>query len=181
MDYIKSHPYLTSALAATSLGLLCLYCCYGSDDCSVFTCKRTPFHSIIKYELSQAEKETCARTWMENYVRSVLLKRVAPQADPDSAPAQTTEQLHRLIATEKGLLKAEDFEHVQKIIEVYSKALLCETRKAHSEARKVLYAEKRWREYAEKVLDQQKTEVKVFNKATMEILSIANIKANVFN
>jgi len=31
------------------------------------------------------------------------------------------------------------------------------------------------------VLEQQKREVKIFNKATMEILSIANIKANVFN
>lgn len=33
------------------------------------------------------------------------------------------------IATEKGLLKREGFQHVQKIIEVYSKALLVNMRK----------------------------------------------------
>ena len=39
---------------------------------------------------------------------------------------QNVEELHSCIATEKGLLAREDFEHIQKVIEVYSKALLCE-------------------------------------------------------
>ena len=37
-------------------------------------------------------------------------------------------ELGDCIATEKGLLKREDFEHIQKIIEVYSKALLAKMR-----------------------------------------------------
>ena len=40
----------------------------------------------------------------------------------------TTNELRSCIATEKGLLTHEDFEHIQKVIEVYSKALLCEIR-----------------------------------------------------
>ena len=39
---------------------------------------------------------------------------------------QNVDELHSCIATEKGLLAREDFEHIQKVIEVYSKALLCE-------------------------------------------------------
>ena len=35
------------------------------------------------------------------------------------------------VATEKGLLKRDDFQHIQKIIEVYSKALLAKLRKKH--------------------------------------------------
>ena len=35
------------------------------------------------------------------------------------------EQLGNCIATEKGLLKKEDYDHIQKVIEIYSKALLC--------------------------------------------------------
>jgi len=36
-------------------------------------------------------------------------------------------------------------------------------------------------EYTLLVFEQQKEEIKIFNKATMEVLSIANIKATVFN
>jgi len=39
----------------------------------------------------------------------------------------------------------------------------------------------RWPQYVETVMDQVQKEIKVFNKATIEILSIANIKSNVFN
>ena len=86
-----------------------------------------------------------------------------------------------MIATEKGLLKEKDFDHVQRIIEVYSKALLCETRKEHLAQRAAPYNSRNWAEYQQLVLQQQMREVKVFNKATMEILSIANIKTYVFN
>ena len=44
---------------------------------------------------------------------------------------QNVEELHSCIATEKGLLEREDFEHIQKVIEVYSKALLCDLRQKH--------------------------------------------------
>ena len=41
------------------------------------------------------------------------------------------EDLGNCIATEKGLLKREDFEHIQKVIEVYSKAVLRPLRLEH--------------------------------------------------
>jgi hypothetical protein len=67
---------------------------------------------------------------MEKYVRSVLLKR--PTKAQDSNPAAPHgDGLRRVIASEKGLLKADDFDHIQKIIEVYSKSLLCEMRQQH--------------------------------------------------
>lgn len=44
---------------------------------------------------------------------------------------QHPDELRSCIATEKGLLTQADFEHIQKVIEVYSKALLCEVRQKH--------------------------------------------------
>ena len=41
------------------------------------------------------------------------------------------EDLGDCVATEKGLLKRDDFQHIQKIIEVYSKALLAKLRDQH--------------------------------------------------
>ena len=52
-----------------------------------------------------------------------------------------------MIVTEKGLLKQEDFDHVQKIIEVYSKALLFEMWKEHAEQRLKLYQDQNWTNY----------------------------------
>ena len=36
--------------------------------------KVTPFHNIVKWDETQEDKEKISRTWMEKYVRSVLLK-----------------------------------------------------------------------------------------------------------
>ena len=44
---------------------------------------------------------------------------------------ENIEELRTCIANEKGLLTQDDFEHIQKVIEVYSKALLCDMRKKH--------------------------------------------------
>ena len=116
---------------------------------------------------------------MEKYVRTTLVK----SSGTTNANEQDSESksLQRLIATEKGLLKSEDFEHLQKVIEVYSKVLLCQVRQQHTLARAVLYKAKDWASYIDLIFKQQKTEVKLFNAATMEILTIANIKPTVFN
>lgn len=53
----------------------------------LLVCKKTPFHSVICPEKSQEEKELAARTWLEKYVVTVLLKRnqqVDCQPLPDS-------------------------------------------------------------------------------------------------
>jgi hypothetical protein len=137
-------------------------------------CTVTPFHNTVPWAASQTEKEKIARAWMEKYVRSVLLKR--PLTD-----AQDGDGLRMVIANEKGLLKADFFDHVQKIIEVYSKSLLCEIRQTHRAERLPLFEAQRWPEYVQLVREQYAKEVKIFNKATIEILTIANIKASVFN
>lgn len=79
------------------------------------------------------------------------------------------------IATEKGLLKREGFQHVQKIIEVYSKALLAKMRHQHLLERRDAYLAKNWKVYAEIIMKQQAREIKVFNAATLEVLSEARI------
>jgi hypothetical protein len=51
---------------------------YIPEDCpltQLLICKRTAFHNIIRYDLPQTEKEKVARSWMESYVRNVLLKK----------------------------------------------------------------------------------------------------------
>ena len=85
------------------------------------------------------------------------------------------------IATEKGLLKREDFEHIQKIIEVYSKALLAKMRNQHLLQRLEAYTAQDWQTYADLISQQQLKEVKIFNNATLEVLNEAGIKASVFN
>ena len=85
------------------------------------------------------------------------------------------------IATEKGLLKREGFQHVQKIIEVYSKALLVKTRLQHLNERRDAFLKKDWKAYADIIMKQQAREIKVFNAATLEVLSEARIQTNVFN
>lgn len=75
----------------------------------------------------------------------------------------------------------DDFDHLSKIIEVYSKALLYEVRKSHCSERQKLFKDTDLQNYQQLVLQQLKTEVKIYNKATTEVLSIANIKANVYS
>jgi len=70
---------------------------------------------------------------MEKYVRSVLLKKPTTNAQDSNLATPHSDGLRRVIASEKGLLKADDFDHIQKIIEVYSKSLLCEMRQQHKE------------------------------------------------
>ena len=91
------------------------------------------------------------------------------------------EALGDCIATEKGLLKREGFQHIQKIIEVYSKGLLLKMRQQHHEERRVAYLNQDWTTYADIIMKQQAKEIKVFNGATLEVLSLANIQTSVFN
>lgn len=67
------------------------------------------------------------------------------------------------------------------MIEVYSKALLCETRKKHLLERQDSFKNQDWKAYLNLVLKQQAKEVKIFNKATLEILGLAHIKTSTFN
>jgi hypothetical protein len=57
--------------------------------------------------------------------------RVASFSREGTGRYDVNQELRSCIANEKGLLNKEDFEHVQKVIEVYSKALLCDVRKLH--------------------------------------------------
>jgi len=71
--------------------------------------KTSALGGFVKWSATQEDKEKIARSWMEKYVRTVLLKSHSsktPKPDTDSASLQS------LIATEKGLLKTEDFEHL---------------------------------------------------------------------
>ena len=187
MDLVKENPRIAIAFGASLCAIaIHLAFFYEPKECPLtrmIICTRTPFHDQVRYDLSQAEKERCARSWMENYVRSVLLSRVPPGQEHavEDGPMRNIEQLRQAIATEKGLLKEVDFDHVQKVIEVYSKVLLCETRKNHMAERAPTYNSRNWAEYQQQVLTQQQGEIKIFNKATMEILAIANIKTSVFN
>lgn len=52
-----------------------------------------------------------------------------------------------MIAMEKGLLKFEDFEHIQKVIEVYSKVLLYDLRKKHRFERMKTFKNSDWSGY----------------------------------
>lgn len=63
------------------------------------------------------------------------------------------DNLGNCIATEKGLLKREDFEHVQKIIEIYSKALLVDVRAKHQAERALLFGMEAWAEYTKLVFE----------------------------
>ena len=91
------------------------------------------------------------------------------------------EDLGNCIANEKGLLKKEDFNKIQQIIEVYSKALLAKMRNQHLQERKEAFISQDWSSYASIIAKQQAKEVKVFNGATLEVLSEADIKVSVFN
>ena len=94
---------------------------------------------------------------------------------------ENVSELRSCIANEKGLLSQDDFEHIQKVIEVYSKALLCETRQKHLKARIESYKARDWKRYSALVFEQQAKEIKIFNRATLEILDAADIKTPVFN
>ena len=63
------------------------------------------------------------------------------------------DNLGNCIATEKGLLKREDFEHVQKIIEIYSKALLVEVRAKHHKERALHFSLEDWDAYTKLVFE----------------------------
>jgi hypothetical protein len=55
------------------------------EDCPIRNPpKRTAFHNIIRYDLPQAEKEKIARTWMECYVRNILLKKTTSDSKGDA-------------------------------------------------------------------------------------------------
>ena len=67
------------------------------------------------------------------------------------------------------------------MIEVYSKALLCKVREEHQNKRLRCFKKKDWISYAQLLFKQQAEEVRIFNKATVEVLSMAGIKQSVFN
>ena len=67
------------------------------------------------------------------------------------------------------------------MIEVYSKALLAQLREQHLQERREAFQSKNWEAYTDLISKQQAREVKVFNKATLEVLTEANIKTSVFN
>jgi len=74
----------------------------------LLVCKKTPFHSVICPLKTQEEKEVDARTWLEKYVSNVLLK----QPKLNDCHCLSNSNLHKMIATEKGLLSYEDFEQL---------------------------------------------------------------------
>ena len=81
---------------------------------------------------------------MESYVKNVFLKpesNLSESKNLDESNQST--QLQRTIAHEKGLINVEDFDHLSKIIEVYSKALMHETRKKHIKERQKVYQEEK--------------------------------------
>jgi hypothetical protein len=124
--------------------------CDGRDASKeVQTIKVTPFHNNVGWDLTQEEKEIKSRTWMEKYVRTVLLKSQDALDSSTHSPPNTKsrESLRRVIANEKGLLKLDDFEHLQKIIHVHSKSLLCSMRLQHREERSELYEAAQWTNY----------------------------------
>ena len=149
---MESQSKLVGAVVAAGLlagGAFCLYCKIKYDaDCPLerqtTICTVTPFHNTVPWTASQTEKEKIARAWMEKYVRSFLLKC---QSESD----QDGDGLRKVIANEKGLLKADFFDTVQKIIEVYSKSLLCETRLTHRQERRTFFESRKWHEYIELV------------------------------
>ena len=67
------------------------------------------------------------------------------------------------------------------MIEVYSKALLCEIRSNHLQERQEIFLKQDWKKYVALIHSQQIKEVKAFNKATKEVLDVANIKTSVYN
>lgn len=96
---------------------------------------------------------------MVRYVRTKLKKSAAPKGStPDGSETprggkrgradslvrdgtgRYAQALGDDIATEKGLLKQEYFERVQRVIEVYSKALLTVQRKQHMQERQQAFA-----------------------------------------
>ena len=87
----------------------------GDDEDSIAL---TPFHNVVKWDMPQEEKDRISRIWMEKYVRTILLKSTSSaQDDPQQLiTSRSSENLRRVIANEKGLLKQEDFDHLQKII-----------------------------------------------------------------
>ena len=66
-----------------------------------------------------------------------------------SGTGRYAHELGDCIATEKGLLKREDFLRIQQIIEVYSKALFSQMRKQHVLERKDAYERQDWRSYTD--------------------------------
>jgi len=107
--------------------------------------------------------------------------------------SQLDENLRSCIASEKGLLSQSDFEHVMKVIEAYSKVHLFEMRQKSTEKRRDIYSviaageekcsslKDACENYLAIIGEQMEKEVKKFNKATIEVLSLADIKPYVFN
>jgi hypothetical protein len=93
----------------------------------------------------------------------------------------SNQSLQTCIANEKGLLNKDDFEHVQKVIEVYSKALLCEIRQKNQQERMELFRQQDWDSYCKLIQKQQIKEVKEFANATKEVLDVAKIKSSCYN
>lgn len=63
------------------------------------------------------------------------------------------------LKTEYGLLKREDFNHVQKIMEVYAKCLLYEKRVKHQKERLSLLQNQDFKGYIEKLMYQISDEI----------------------
>lgn len=108
-----NHIYFTIA-AVAALGLTFAAAYYLSTSFSRSSSKSSCI-GFIPWNATQEDKDKVARAWMERYVRTVLLKGRGRSTDKRNKVDETEKAagtLQRLIATEKGLLKLEDFEHL---------------------------------------------------------------------
>lgn len=88
MDFVKQNWKPLAAAGTLATLALAVFMYADPDECPVMKTicnKKTPFHNVIAFDIPQEEKEKIARSWMEKYVRSILLKK---KSQPDSEEAK---------------------------------------------------------------------------------------------
>jgi len=106
-EFLKKNKWilLASGAAATLTAAYIVYGLSSYKECpenSASHAKKTPFHSVVKWDVNQEDKEMLARAWMEKYVRSVLLKGAKSekssqksQNEEGTTPRQRADSLER--------------------------------------------------------------------------------------
>ena len=110
MESLKEQlPKIALGVAASSIVLFLLYKGLSSSSGEE---TEDPFKNVIDQSVDQVEKETQGAAWMRKYVQ---------------------ENLSGQLRAEKGVLQRVDFNHLQKVMEVYAKCLLYQIRIRHQE------------------------------------------------
>eukprot|EP00347_Sterkiella_histriomuscorum_P020740 403336654 len=162
MESERKEQLIKVGLAALGLAIAGFVFYKLSNRQTVEAVSSDPFRNIIDQRAPQSVKNEQINEWVKEFIEKELLK---------GEPLKTTES---------KLLRQEDFQTIQRSMEIYARVLLFEMRIKHQEERQKILESKDLKSYVNLVYAQIQPELQSFIQAQDQINSLAKIDYNIY-